>query len=118
MSRSIAHSERLYAEACTRLPAGVNSPVRAFRKVGGTPLYMTRGEGSRVTDEDGNTYVDFCMAWGPLILGHAHPAVVDAVTKTARDGLAFGTVHRHEPRIAELVLSAFAPFDRVRFVVS
>lgn len=118
MSRSTARSEALYAEACGRLPAGVNSPVRAFRKVGGTPIYVARGEGARITDEDGNTYTDFCNAWGPLILGHAHPAVVEAVTRAARDGLAFGTTHRLEPRIAELVLSAFAPFDRVRFVVS
>jgi glutamate-1-semialdehyde 2,1-aminomutase len=102
------------------MPGGVSSPVRAFGSVGGTPRYFSRGEGSSVVDEDGRTYVDFCMAWGPLILGHAHPAVIDAVTKAARDGLAFGTCHRNEPALAELIVEAFSlvGFDRVRFVVS
>lgn len=111
-------SEALYAKAVTLMPAGVSSPVRAFRKVGGRPIYFSRGEGAIAIDEDGNRYVDFCMAWGPLILGHAHPAVVEAVTRVARDGLAFGTVHRHEPRLAELILEAFPYAERVRFVVS
>lgn len=118
MSGSPGASERLFARARQLMPGGVSSPVRAFGSVGGTPRYMTRGEGSAMFDEDGRRYVDFCMAWGPLILGHAHPAVIDAVTKTARDGLAFGTCHRSEPKLAELVLEAFAPADRVRFVVS
>ncbi len=100
------------------MPGGVSSPVRAFGSVGGTPRYMSRGEGAYLFDEDGRKYVDFCMAWGPMILGHAHPAVIEAVTKAAKDGLAFGTVHRNEPELAELVLEAFAPADRVRFVVS
>ncbi len=111
-------SEALYARAVQVIPAGVSSPVRAFKKVGGRPIYFSRGEGAVVFDEDGNRYVDFCMAWGPLILGHAHPAVVEAVTRVARDGLAFGTVHRNEPRLAELVLEAFPYAERVRFVVS
>ena len=115
---STAKSEALYAKAVQVIPAGVSSPVRAFRKVGGRPIYFARGEGAYAFDEDGNRYVDFCMAWGPLILGHAHPAVVEAVTRAARDGLAFGTVHRNEPRLAELVLEAFPYADRVRFVVS
>ena len=100
------------------MPGGVSSPVRAFGSVGGTPRYMSRGEGAYLFDEDGRKYVDFCMAWGPMILGHAFPAVIEAVTKAAKDGLAFGTVHRNEPALAELVLAAFAPADRVRFVVS
>jgi glutamate-1-semialdehyde 2,1-aminomutase len=100
------------------MPGGVSSPVRAFGSVGGTPRYMSRGEGAYLFDEDGRKYTDFCMAWGPNILGHAFPAVIDAVTKAARDGLAFGTCHRNEPALAELVLEAFAPADRVRFVVS
>ena len=115
---STAKSEALYARAVQVIPAGVSSPVRAFRKVGGRPIYFSRGEGAHVFDEDGNQYVDFCMAWGPLILGHAHPAVVEAATRAARDGLAFGTVHRNEPRLAELVLEAFPYAERVRFVVS
>lgn len=118
MSGSPGESERLFARARQLMPGGVSSPVRAFGSVGGTPRYMRRGEGAHLEDEDGRRYVDFCMAWGPLILGHAHPAVVDAVSKAARDGLAFGTCHRHELELAELVLEAFAPADRVRFVVS
>ncbi|MBK7861122.1 MAG: glutamate-1-semialdehyde 2,1-aminomutase [Archangiaceae bacterium] len=115
---STAKSEALYARAVNLIPAGVSSPVRAFRKVGGRPIYFSKGEGAYAIDEDGNRYVDFCMAWGPLILGHAHPAVVEAVMKTARDGLAFGTVHKNEPRLAELILEGFPYADRARFVVS
>ena len=118
MNGSPGASERLFARARQLMPGGVSSPVRAFGSVGGTPRYFSRGEGSSVVDEDGRKYVDFCMAWGPLILGHAHPAVIDAVTRAAVDGLAFGTCHRNEPALAELVLEAFAPADRVRFVVS
>lgn len=111
-------SEALFARAQQLMPGGVSSPVRAFRSVGGTPRYMARGEGALVTDEEGRTHVDFCMAWGPLVLGHAHPAVVEAVVRAARDGLAFGTCHRNEVALAERVLEAFAPAERVRFVVS
>ncbi len=118
MTGSSSASEELFAKAKQLIPGGVSSPVRAFGSVGGTPRYMSRGEGAMLFDEDGRSYVDFCMAWGPLILGHANPRVVEAVTKAARDGLAFGTCHRFEPALAELVLEAFAPANRVRFVVS
>ena len=118
MPHSLKIAERLFAQAQQLMPAGVSSPVRAFRKVGGTPRYFSKGQGAFATDEDGNTLLDVCMAWGPLILGHAHPAVIEAVTRAARDGLAFGTVHRHEIALAELVLEAFPEHDRVRFVVS
>lgn len=118
MTGSPGASERLFARARELIPGGVSSPVRAFGSVGGTPRYMSRGEGAYLFDEDGRKYVDFCMAWGPNILGHANPAVIDAVTKAAKDGLAFGTCHRNEVALAELVLEAFAPADRVRFVVS
>lgn len=118
MARSFNRSTELYSRAVTRMPAGVSSPVRAFRHVGGTPVFMSRGEGAQIFDEDGNSYVDYCLAWGPLILGHAHPAVVDAVVKAARDGLAFGTAHRHENELAELILAAFPWADRTRLVVS
>lgn len=118
MTGSPGASERLFTRARALMPGGVSSPVRAFGSVGGTPRYIARGEGAFMFDEDGRKYVDFCMAWGPNILGHAHPTVVEAVTRAARDGLAFGTCHRHEPQLAELVLEAFAPADRVRFVVS
>lgn len=118
MTGSSGASERLFAQARTLMPGGVSSPVRAFGSVGGTPRYFARGEGAVAWDEDGRRYVDFCMAWGPLILGHAHPAVVAAVERTARDGLAFGTNHKNEIRLAELVLEAFAPAPRVRLVVT
>lgn len=118
MTGSPGASERLFTRARALMPGGVSSPVRAFGSVGGTPRYIARGEGALMFDEDGRKYVDFCMAWGPNILGHAHPAVIEAVTRAAKDGLAFGTCHRHEPQLAELVLEAFAPADRVRFVVS
>jgi glutamate-1-semialdehyde 2,1-aminomutase len=91
----------------------VSSPVRAFRKVGGTPVFFKEAQGAYATDEDGNRYLDLCMAWGPLILGHAHPKVVEAVQRAARDGLAFGTAHRLEGELA-----AYPYAQLVRFVVS
>lgn len=115
---SSTRSEALFEKARGRMPGGVSSPVRAFGKVGGTPRYISRAQGAHLWDEDGNHLLDFCMAWGPAILGHAHPAVVDAVGRTARDGLAFGTVHRNEVQLADLVLEAFPEHQLVRFVVS
>jgi glutamate-1-semialdehyde 2,1-aminomutase len=117
-SRSAAGSEAAFTRAQAILPGGVSSPVRAFRHVGGSPVFLAKGEGARITDIDGNSYLDFCLAWGPLILGHAHPQVVEAVCRTARDGLAFGTCHRFEAELGERVLEAFAPHQMVRFVVS
>ena len=75
--------------------------MRAFRKVGGTPVFFKSASGAHAVDEDGNRYLDFCMAWGPLILGHAHPRVIEAVQRAAADGLAFGTAHRGEGELAE-----------------
>ena len=83
-------SARLFADACAVIPGGVNSPVRAFNSVGGTPRYITSARGCRLTDADGNTFVDLVCSWGPMILGHAHPAVVEAVQRAAADGLSFG----------------------------
>jgi glutamate-1-semialdehyde 2,1-aminomutase len=117
-ARSEARSISLFARAQQLIPGGVSSPVRAFKHVGGTPVFLKRGEGAVVEDEDGNRYVDYCLAWGPLILGHAHPAVVEATIAAARDGLAFGTCHRREAELAELVLEAFTWAERARFVVS
>jgi glutamate-1-semialdehyde 2,1-aminomutase len=104
-----ARSAELYARAEALIPAGVSSPVRAFRKVGGTPVFFREAKGTHAIDEDGNRYLDFCMAWGPLILGHAHPRVVEAVQRAAADGLAFGTAHRAEGELAERVLAAYIP---------
>jgi glutamate-1-semialdehyde 2,1-aminomutase len=116
--RSRDRSRALFERARTLLPGGVDSPVRAFKAVGGDPLFLRRGEGSRVWDEDGNEYVDYLGSWGPLILGHAHPAVVDAVSKAARDGTSFGAPTQREVELAELVCEAFPSIELVRFVNS
>lgn len=116
--KPLARSAELYARAEALIPAGVSSPVRAFRKVGGTPIFFKEARGAQAVDEDGNRYLDFCMAWGPLILGHAHPRVVEAVERAVRDGLAFGTAHRLEGELAERVLAAYPYASLVRFVVS
>ncbi|MDP3235866.1 MAG: glutamate-1-semialdehyde 2,1-aminomutase [Myxococcales bacterium] len=118
MKPSSSTSEALFERARGRMPGGVSSPVRAFGKVGGAPRYISRAEGPFMWDEDGNQLLDFCLAWGPNILGHAHPGVVEAVTRTVRDGLAFGTTHRHEVALADLVLEAFPEAQLTRFVVS
>src|SRR5215210_2800691 len=88
--RTTTASERLFREAQRVLPGGVNSPVRAFKSVGGTPRFMTRGEGAYLIDADENRYVDLVLSWGPLILGHAHKEVVAALIETARAGTTFG----------------------------
>ncbi len=111
-------SAALYERACAVLPAGVSSPVRAFRAVGGTPLFYREAHGSRFTDEDGNTFIDFVMSWGPLILGHAHPAVVEAVSAAAARGLSFGAPCRDEVELAETVVASYPGCDMVRFVSS
>lgn len=118
MSTRYEKSTALYQRACERIPGGVNSPVRAFRSVGGSPVFFARGEGAEVIDADGNRYVDFCGSWGPLLLGHAHPEVVEAATLALRDGLSFGACCEREIILAETVLSAFPEYDRVRFVNS
>jgi glutamate-1-semialdehyde 2,1-aminomutase len=111
-------SAALFARAEALIPAGVSSPVRAFRKVGGTPVFFREARGAHAIDEDGNRYLDLCMAWGPLILGHAHPRVIEAVQRAIGGGLAFGTAHRLEGELAERVLSAYPYAQLVRFVVS
>jgi glutamate-1-semialdehyde 2,1-aminomutase len=114
----IEKSKALYDEAVKYLPGGVNSPVRAFRSVGGTPLFMRKGEGAHIFDEDGNEYIDYCMSWGPLILGHADKDVLKAINETAANGTSFGTPNRHEVELAKMVLDAFPSMDKVRFVNS
>ena len=100
------------------IPGGVNSPVRAYRSVGGTPPFLVRGEGSHVWDEDGNEYVDFVGSWGPLILGHSHPAVLEAVGQTMQHGLSFGAPTAIEVDVAELIVSMVPNIDMVRMVNS
>lgn len=113
-----SRSRELYHRACRVMPAGVNSPVRAFRSVGGDPIFYERGSGCHVVDADGNRYVDYVCSWGPLILGHAHPEVVEAVRTTAASGLSFGAPCRQEVELAELVTSAVPHLEMVRFVSS
>ena len=111
-------SRELFDQACSRIPGGVNSPVRAFGHVGGTPVYFAKAKGSGVVDVDGNRYVDFCQSWGPLILGHAREEVVAAVQEAAPRGLSYGAVHAGEVTLAGLILDGFPEFDRVRAVSS
>jgi glutamate-1-semialdehyde 2,1-aminomutase len=110
-------SAELFARASRILPGGVNSPVRAFGSVGGTPVFMAAGSGAFLTDVDGNRYVDLVCSWGPMILGHAHPAVVQAVQAAARLGTSFGTVTAAEAELAEEI-AARAPVEQVRLVSS
>ncbi|GAA2552321.1 glutamate-1-semialdehyde 2,1-aminomutase [Pseudonocardia hydrocarbonoxydans] len=111
-------SQELFARACTVIPGGVNSPVRAFTSVGGTPRFMTSAQGPWLTDADGSTYVDLICSWGPMILGHAHPAVVDAVRSAAGQGLSFGAPTPAEIELAEAIIARVAPVEQVRLVNS
>jgi glutamate-1-semialdehyde 2,1-aminomutase len=116
--RDTSASERLFAEALELLPGGVSSPVRAFRAVGGSPLFIERGEGAYLVDADGNRYVDYVLSWGPLVLGHAHPRVVAALAEAARHGTSFGAPSPLELELARLVRSALPSIELVRFVSS
>jgi glutamate-1-semialdehyde 2,1-aminomutase len=111
-------SAELFARGQRVTPGGVNSPVRAFRAVGGTPRFIARAEGSWLTDADGRRYVDLVSSWGPMILGHAHPAVVEAVTAAARRGLSFGAPTEGELELAEEIIARMPPVERVRLVNS
>jgi glutamate-1-semialdehyde 2,1-aminomutase len=113
-----AASERLFAASQRLIPGGVNSPVRAFKGVGGTPRFMTRGEGAWLVDADGNRYLDLVLSWGPLILGHAHPEVLEAIVRAAEAGTTFGAPTELELRLAERVVATFPSVDMVRFVSS
>jgi glutamate-1-semialdehyde 2,1-aminomutase len=118
MSRNTEQSRKLQKRAEKLIPGGVNSPVRAFRSVGSDPLYIVRGQGSHIWDADGNEYIDYIGSWGPLILGHAAPGVIEAVIATARNGTSFGASTPAEADLAELVISAFPHMEKVRFVSS
>jgi glutamate-1-semialdehyde 2,1-aminomutase len=118
MARKTEQSRMLHKRAEQLIPGGVNSPVRAFRAVGGDPLYIVRGQGSHIWDADGNEYVDYIGSWGPQILGHAAPTVVEAVISAARNGTSFGASTPAEADLAELVISAFPHMQKVRFVSS
>ena len=111
-------SRQLFQEAARYFPGGVNSPVRAFRAVGGEPFFVARALGSRITDADGRTYIDYVGSWGPMILGHAHPRVVAAIQAAAEAGTSYGAPTELETRLARLIQAAFPSLERMRFVSS
>ncbi|MFQ6021610.1 MAG: glutamate-1-semialdehyde 2,1-aminomutase [Acidiferrobacterales bacterium] len=115
MTRS---SSSLFKQACRHIPGGVNSPVRAFKGVGGEPVFFARGRGAHVWDEDGKQYIDYVGSWGPLILGHAHPAVIAAVRQYAEHGLGFGAPTRIEVEMADMICSLMPSIEKVRMVNS
>jgi glutamate-1-semialdehyde 2,1-aminomutase len=116
--RVVSRNDELFARAQRSIPAGVNSPVRAFRSVGGTPRFFVRGEGSYLWDVDGRRYIDYVGSWGPAIAGHAHPAVVDAVQSTAARGLSFGAPTELEVMLAEKLIARVPSLELVRLVSS
>ncbi|MDH3460475.1 MAG: glutamate-1-semialdehyde 2,1-aminomutase [Burkholderiaceae bacterium] len=111
-------SAQLFERAARVIPGGVNSPVRAFRAVGGTPRFITRAQGATLWDADGNRYIDYIGSWGPMILGHGHPAVIDAVTKAAHEGLSFGAPTEREIELAEEIVKLVPSMQQVRLVSS
>ncbi|MGZ3943221.1 MAG: glutamate-1-semialdehyde 2,1-aminomutase, partial [Bacteroidia bacterium] len=113
-----ARSAQLFEKAKNYFPGGVNSPVRAFRSVGGTPLFMKKGKGSHVWDADGNEYIDYCGSWGPLILGHANDAVLKKVSEVMQNGTSFGAPTELENELAELIISNHKFIEKIRFVSS
>ena len=115
---AVDRSARLMERAARSMPGGVNSPVRAFRSVGGDPLFMERGEGSRIFDVDGNAYIDYVMSYGPLVVGHAYPDVIEAIERTARKGTTFGAPTELEVELAELVCEAVPSIEMVRMTNS
>ncbi|WP_370970298.1 glutamate-1-semialdehyde 2,1-aminomutase [Amycolatopsis sp. cg9] len=118
MSTGTEQSKAWFERAKAAIPGGVNSPVRAFNSVGGTPRFMVRGEGPHLWDADGNRYVDLVSSWGPMILGHAHPAVVEAARAAATSGLSFGTPTIGEVELAEEIIGRVGPVEQVRLVNS
>lgn len=115
---STTQSENLYTEARNYFPGGVNSPVRAFRSVGGTPLFITKGDGAYVWDADGNKYLDFCASWGPLILGHNNAQVRETVIETIQNGTSFGAPTIQENELAKLIINNHRFIEKLRFVSS
>jgi glutamate-1-semialdehyde 2,1-aminomutase len=114
----LSKSEALFAEAQKYIPGGVNSPVRSFKSVGGTPPFIARGQGARVWDVDGNEYIDYLGSWGPLVLGHSHPAVVEVLKKTAEGGTSFGAPVEQEVELAKIICGALPSVESVRLVSS
>lgn len=117
-SRPRSRSDAAFARAQQVMPGGVNSPVRAFRSVGGDPLFVARGAGSHIVDIDGNDYIDYVLSWGPLILGHAEPGVVSAIARAATQGTSFGAPTELETELAELIIELVPTVEMVRLVSS
>jgi glutamate-1-semialdehyde 2,1-aminomutase len=115
---SLEKSKTLFEQASKVLPGGVNSPVRAFRGVGGHPLFIDKGAGAFMWDADGNRYIDYVLSWGPMILGHAHPAVVEAITHQAARGTSYGAPTALETELAELIIKCLPGIEMLRFVNS
>src|SRR5579872_4550610 len=111
-------SQEAFQRACRVIPGGVNSPARAFGAVGGQPLFIARGEGAYLVDIDGNRYLDYIGSWGPMILGHAHPRVTEALERATRRGTSFGAPTLAETRLAELIVEAVPSIEKVRLVNS
>ena len=111
-------SQQLFEKAKVLMPGGVNSPVRAFKSVGGTPVFMKSGKGAYITDEDGNTYIDYCCSWGPLILGHANDNIEKAIIETVKNGTSFGAPTALENELAALIISNHSYIEKIRFVSS
>lgn len=116
--RKYEESKKLFRKASALIPGGVNSPVRAFKAVGGNPLFIEKAKGSRIYDADGNSYIDYVLSWGPMILGHAHPRVVKALKKAVENGTSYGAPTALEIELAELVLKTYPSMDKVRMVNS
>jgi glutamate-1-semialdehyde 2,1-aminomutase len=118
MGISLRRSKRLFQKAKGLMPGGVNSPVRAFKAVGESPVFIQRAKGSQLFDVEGNVYIDYVLSWGPMIVGHAHPRVVNAIKDAAEWGTSFGAPTLKEIDLAELVLKAYPSIDKVRMVNS
>ena len=116
--RSYEKSKKAYSEAVHLMPGGVNSPVRAFKSVDMDPIFMERGQGSKIYDIDGNEYIDYVLSWGPLILGHSHPEVVEAIKKIAETGTSFGAPTELENKLAKLIIERIPSIEMIRMVSS
>ena len=118
MTTPTDHNLALFRRAQAVIPGGVNSPVRAFKAVGGTPRFITRAQGAYMWDANGQRYIDYIGSWGPMILGHGHPAVLEAVQKAALEGFSFGAPTEREVELAEAILALVPSMDMVRLVSS
>ncbi len=118
MKRNHSQSKKLFEKASNIIPGGVNSPVRAFKAVGGNPIFIREAKGSKIFDVDGNEYIDYVLSWGPMILGHAHPKIIDALIKAAGKGTSYGAPTELEIELADLILKAYPSMDKVRMVNS